>query len=368
MFTCFNTLFTRTTKTFLLLGLLLITSSAFAQTDFKPGYVITNPGDTIRGEIDYRGDLLMGKLCRFKDSNGKEHEFLPVDIQGYRFTDSKYYISNEVNGKEVFLEYLINGKVSIYYLRDDNGDHFFIDKEGEVMNEIPYKEENFMGTQNRVEYHSQTRKHVGLLTYYMQDAPELRTRINNMSKPGYRSLVNLAEDYHSAVCKDDQCIIYERDLPWVKIAVEPFVGVVNYRKRIMNTPVSEYGAKIYIWAPRTNENLYFKTGAGYNFKTINNTNYYFIKFPIHMEYKYSAYNLQPKLSAGADVYTGGLIYEPAFYTYDLGFGLNYKLSKMASVSTNFNTEYTPIEFVLMSDEGKFGLFSYSVNIGVYVSF
>lgn len=105
------------------------------------GYVITNPGDTLFGEIDYRGDLLMGKLCRFKDNNGEEQEFLPAGIQGYRFIDSKYYISLEVNGRNVFLEYLINGKVSIYYLRDDAGDHYYIDKEGEVMKEIPYNED-----------------------------------------------------------------------------------------------------------------------------------------------------------------------------------------------------------------------------------
>ena len=35
------------------------------QTDFTPGYVIKQPGDTVYGEIDYRDDLIMGKICRF---------------------------------------------------------------------------------------------------------------------------------------------------------------------------------------------------------------------------------------------------------------------------------------------------------------
>ena len=64
-----------------------------AQTDFKSGYIIDLKGDTIFGQIDYRGDVLMSKVCKFKDDQDKITEFAPNEIAAFRFTDSKYYVA-----------------------------------------------------------------------------------------------------------------------------------------------------------------------------------------------------------------------------------------------------------------------------------
>ncbi len=127
-------------KSLVLFGLIISTGVLHAQRDFRPGYIIKNSGDTLYGKIDYRNDLLMSSVCTFKANDNTINEFLPKDILAYRLIDSKYYISREVNGKSVFLEYLIKGKVNIYYLRDDTGDHYFLDKEGVKLTEIPYEE------------------------------------------------------------------------------------------------------------------------------------------------------------------------------------------------------------------------------------
>ena len=65
-----------------------------SQTDFRPGYVIKNEGDTVYGVIDYRGDQLMSKVCKFKNSNNKLFSYSPFDIQSFRFVDGKYYVSS----------------------------------------------------------------------------------------------------------------------------------------------------------------------------------------------------------------------------------------------------------------------------------
>jgi hypothetical protein len=63
----------------------------------------------------------MSIFCNYKiNDNEKEISHSPDDISAFRFLNSKYFISREVNGKKVFLEYLIKGKISIYYLRDEN--------------------------------------------------------------------------------------------------------------------------------------------------------------------------------------------------------------------------------------------------------
>ena len=127
----------------ILFGLFLSIGFLNAQNDFRPGYIIINTGDTLYGEIDYRGDLLMSSICKFKSIDTAINKYSPNDIIAFRFIDSKLYISKKVKSRRIFLEYLIKGNISIYYMRDKNGDHYFMDKEGENLTEIPYKEENY---------------------------------------------------------------------------------------------------------------------------------------------------------------------------------------------------------------------------------
>lgn len=165
-------------KRLILLGLLISTGFLKAQTDFRPGYIIKTFGDTIFGQIDYRGDLLMSSLCKFKAVDNTIKEYSPNDIEAFRFIERKYYVTREIDNKKVFMEYLIKGKVNIYYMRDDKGDHYYIDKEDARLTEIPY-EEGIKYIDNKEVFYEST-KHIGFLTYYMQDAPELQSRIHSV--------------------------------------------------------------------------------------------------------------------------------------------------------------------------------------------
>jgi len=149
----------------------------------------------------------MGEVCRFR-TNDREDElkYSPYDIAAYRFNESKYFVSKEVNGAQVFLEFLIKGQINIYYLRDYKGDHYFLEKVDNPIIELPYEEGIKYVDDKKVFF--RTKKHIGLLTYYMQDAPEFQSRINEIGKPGHESLIKLSEDYHDKVCKDRACIIY----------------------------------------------------------------------------------------------------------------------------------------------------------------
>jgi hypothetical protein len=93
------------------------------QSDKQQGYIITLQDDTIYGYIQNNGYIRNSKMCVFSrniDSIGKE--FMPGDIHSYKFTEGKYYFSKTVDidsiSSKVFLEYLIDGKVDIYYLME----------------------------------------------------------------------------------------------------------------------------------------------------------------------------------------------------------------------------------------------------------
>jgi hypothetical protein len=76
--------------------------SSISQNLFKAGYIIDLKGDTIFGEIDYRGDKYMGKKCRFLH-DGLIKEFMAGEIFAFRFIDSKFFISKSVETKFIFL-------------------------------------------------------------------------------------------------------------------------------------------------------------------------------------------------------------------------------------------------------------------------
>lgn len=263
-----------------------------AQRDFRPGYVIMTPGDTLFGEIDYRGDLLMSSTCRFKNENGEIKDYTPYDIFAYRFIDSKFYIAKDINGKRMFLEYLLNGEVNVYYLRDDDGDHYYLNRDGEGLVEIPYEEDVRHVGGRQVLYKSN--HHIGLLNYYMQDAPQLKSRIDRMKAPSHQNLVKIAEDYHHAVCDDKACIIYEKRQPLIKVNLEGVVGAINFNHKallendfmdILDRPYFLRGVLLHFWLPRANEKLFLKTGILYTKLRENDggrTSY--LKVPLHIGY------------------------------------------------------------------------------------
>jgi hypothetical protein len=102
-----------------------------AQTDFKPGYIITYANDTIHGYINYSSDT----LCNFRQNENAELKyFKPTHISGFRFNNGKYFCSKDIlEGKKrikVFLDVLVDGLTDLYCLKNRDSERFFIQKSG----------------------------------------------------------------------------------------------------------------------------------------------------------------------------------------------------------------------------------------------
>lgn len=332
----------------ILVVFLLTTGLLNAQTDFRPGYVISLNGDTISGEIDYRGDQLMATICRFKSNDGKEVEYTPEDIIGYRFTDSKYFVSKELEGKKVFLEFLIKGQMNIYYYRDEKGDHYFVEKADIELTELPYEEgikldEDGIGTKYK------TTKHLLLLTYLMQDAPMLRPKIENLGKPEHNQLIKLAEDYHNIVCKDNKCVIYVKKQTPVRVELVVVGGIINFFNLNNNYQDKNYfqgGILAHLWLPRTSEKIYFKTGIlMFNLESSFGSELH-TKVPIQIEYKYPKGLIRPVLAFGYNIYTPDPVLNMA-----LTGGVDIRLYKSASLALAYDIDFNPKpQFALAPDD------------------
>lgn len=169
----------------LLNAFLLLISTIYAQSNYRPGFIITLQKDTVYGVIDYRTDKINATRCVFlpQDNSGdKPITYHPFDILGYRFTDDgKYYVSKNVElqygiPKPVFLEYLLQGMKSLYYYEteDDIPVYFVEDHNTLVKIDAP----KLSRQTTSMQFKDQTDRYIPLLHYAFKDCPSLAPKID----------------------------------------------------------------------------------------------------------------------------------------------------------------------------------------------
>ena len=328
--------------------MLLLTSTLMSQNEFRDGYIINNSGDTLFGQVNYRGELFMARECIFKDTiSNTSKTLLPDDIAAYRFVNGKYYVSKEIGDNKVFLEFLINGEVDIYFWRNKYGDHYFIENDKTGLTEIPYNE-GIKYIDNKPVYLEST-KHTGVLLYYMQDAPELQSQIKSMKKPDHKNLTRLAEDYHNIVCKDEDCIIYESNKKPIEFELYIEGGYLKLYFDNVSTVLKQkdplnLNLSFYVSMPRVNENLYFKTGIQYKgiIADTGNVKYTVLTFPFALEYRFQRKKFQPTLGFGFG------FEKVKWFTYFLtsaNFGFKYKMDRIylsSILNADIRTSFSPV--------------------------
>jgi len=191
---------------------LLFTTLIYAQTEIKEGYIITNNNDTLHGYIEKDSHLKSAYQCVFKkDLNANDViRYAPGEIFAYGYNGEKFFISREIKWKDstkeiLFLEYLINGIVDIYYCKNNEGEHYFLDSEKTGFIELTGGKNEIDGKYS--DYIVKNTNHIGLLRLAFADRPDFFNQINNVSV-NHNSLINVGEKYHNLVCTDEKCIIY----------------------------------------------------------------------------------------------------------------------------------------------------------------
>lgn len=99
-------------RSLLLLTFVFFISIVKAQIDFKPGYVITNAGDSLRGELAYQVRKLSHQSAIFIGEDGVKKEMRPESIQVYGYDDGQRFQSGIVD--QHFVIVLIDSYLSLY--------------------------------------------------------------------------------------------------------------------------------------------------------------------------------------------------------------------------------------------------------------
>ncbi|RYU79899.1 outer membrane beta-barrel protein [Hymenobacter persicinus] len=200
-----------------LVALLLLTNAAaFAQTNFRPGYVVSLTGDTLRGQVDSRGAQRNARLSRFRvGEGGAVTEYTPSQLRGYGFTkgsvyevatvrlaDSTAYSKTGVASTDTlrhpsFVEVVVAGPASLLLVRDRRDtDHYFLRMTGGPAQAL-------MQSTRRVEQNGKTYRQTGTeyrdtLAAALRSCPAVQASISAL-RYGLSDFSKLVRTYNECV-------------------------------------------------------------------------------------------------------------------------------------------------------------------------
>jgi len=307
--------------------LFLILVDSNANNEFKIGYVITLQHDTIFGKIASTNYYDHSISCTFKNSKTNEiTTYFPNQIVGYRFNDGKYYVSKEIVidsvKTKVFMEYLINGKLDLFFRQDKKSEnHYYAQKDTIGISELEFGK--VIIHKDGSDWVIKNNKYVGLLSYLTYDCPDVKNDIPKMNEPDHKKLIKFAEKYQDKMCSDQACIIYEKKMPR-KIKMQAYggqsYGFYTSDDDLINSKYfSSFGFNILFQQTQRSENMYIGIGADF-FSFSNNFN--FARIPLSINYLNSKMGFSPMCSYEIDLKTFCLL-------QDLNGGFKFQMKKLS---------------------------------------
>lgn len=306
----------------------LMSISAFSQTDFKKGFIINNQGEKINGYVNYKENSSIYEYCEFKSTLESEvKKYFPNLIKAYGFENDKFFlsknISSEVNNSEnKFLNVIISGIATLYRI----GDTFYLEKDTifkELNNELLVK-----NTQNLNVYRRPSKRYIGILKVFFKDCPEVKIKIEKINY-NERDLEKLVNEYNK--CRGQESIVYKKLKPKFRAEFGFFFGLsslnINYKHDFLNplfftdkssNTSSLFGGFTEIYMPRFSERVSFYTGvffsenklsesennSKYGINTLEkvNTNLKRLKIPLGVRYTFPKKKITPFFTIGLSNY------------------------------------------------------------------
>ncbi len=212
--------------------LLLSGTQAFAQQDFRPGYIVRN-GDTLTGHVDYRGAIRNSRIATFRSSpEAQPQAFTPADIAAYGFLEEKKaYESWRVPSpdgqryEQLFLHLLIKGKASVYTLRDERDrDRFYLAHNGAELVELVESSYTQKDPKSGKIYKILDQAYLGVLTSAFADCPDITQKRLSTVKLNANSLHKVALEYN--LCTN-ATIAHVQPQVRVKVQVMPLLSYTH---------------------------------------------------------------------------------------------------------------------------------------------
>jgi hypothetical protein len=217
----------------------------YSQQNYLPGTIVKLKGDTLRGFINYQNSEKNPLNIYFRmDMNHEPDIFSPQEVQSFRVAD-EIYISATVSLNEgfyrtqdlgnspevslvtgtVFLQTLVRGNKSLYYLKDSEGrEQFYVELDSRYELLIYHKYlKNLTNSGDIAGANSITedKRYIGQLAYYLKDCPDLQSSLRNL-KFSKQSMVKLFRQYYECMNANAE---YENKSDETKVEFGVFGGL-----------------------------------------------------------------------------------------------------------------------------------------------
>ncbi|PTX10711.1 outer membrane protein with beta-barrel domain [Pontibacter mucosus] len=311
-----------------------LNTSAFAQQDFRKGYIIQN-GDTLKGYVDYRGDRRSALVASFKpDLESRERSFGPDAIDGYGFEkENKIFESKTVPATSpdtqplsLFVNTLVKGHASIYYYRDAmDAEHYYLSMNDGALVEL-LEQEYYHRDPGTGRNYKVTRK------LFSNTLANAFSACNSLSEERFQrlrlsanSLTDIALEYNR--CVNPASLVHEQEKRKVKVTIGPVVAFTSssltfkgdtYLSRSSFTdesPTVAGGVATNFTVPQLSEKVSLQVELLYvpnkfyalleEKKSFGSTTTYetmfdlaYLKLPVQVRYTYPRGQLRPFLNAG----------------------------------------------------------------------
>ncbi len=326
--------------------------NVYSQSNYKKGYVITLNNDTLFGLIDFRTDIMNSQFCKFKpDTTESEVIYRPGEIESYRIlNEGKYYVSRTVEienvKRTVFLEFLVQGLLNLYYFPEEYGYYFFENKEGKIIG-ITKKPDEI--TEDRKI--KKDNRYKGVLTYVLREDISLALKSADVAF-GRKSMIEYTKDYHEDMCESgEKCIIFENDYKkkFTKINVNAFSGIELNEVNFLNVEIPKMlsispniGVGLNISSPRVVKSLSLMIDASLS------------KIAGACDYLVNLSYFQYKFSGIKSNFTGGLeyIYHKGKISPAINVGFSY--CKFFNLNGTWETYFQTYENVILIQNSSLG--------------
>lgn len=310
-------------------------SHAMAQSDYRPGFVITLNHDSVPGLVSFRDGGKSHDLCHFKTSGSEQRTtYTPNEITCYGFTGDKRFESKTIKTgdkeESYFLEVVATGKVTLYQMRD----RYWVQKEKGALIELENNiKDQYVDGQRVMRYDN---KHIATLNMLFADCPKMANSMRNL-RLDKRSLTTATNQYNKCV---GAAVVFQEEKPWVQFdfgagggmnfSTLEYTGSPAVAGVILGTTKSNafmFGVTLDAISPRVSERLAVTTAAYYSsIDYVTKSNYatrndYLkidldqVKVPIGIKYLFTGRRIVPYLNAGAsftfNVKSKEIWYEPA---------------------------------------------------------
>ncbi len=249
---------------FLLLSLVCLIADCLGQINWKEGYIITNEGDSIRGEINFRTIAKSYDQCEFRNQNTQKI-YTSREISGYGINEDRHYKSFPDELK--FGEILVIGELSLFRINEE----FMLIKGGEYTRlSVEEKTSAYAG----YEVNTEDIKWKGIFSAVLGDCRTITDDELKNLRFDERVITREVVEYNK--CKNAPYQEYKVEKKWTSIKFSLMAGLANsilkpkpansnyyYISSSYSSIDPQIGISMYLFYPRISDRFYFEIAAMY---------------------------------------------------------------------------------------------------------